>query len=95
MASLSEKKVSKPFFQFTNSAKMSSEMASSVKLPNKPSRTKHPMKWAFIYIYCKLHFQDFSLELSPCTDMYNNIRCKVITLTATDRKQPKHSSEAD
>ena len=50
VASLSEKKVSKPFFQVTDSAKMSSEMALSAKLPNKLSKTKRPMRCDFIYI---------------------------------------------
>lgn len=50
MASLSEKKVPKPFFQFTDSAKMSSEMALSVKLLKKLSETKRPVRWDFIYI---------------------------------------------
>lgn len=65
VASLSEKKVPKPFFQFTDSAKMSSEMALSVKLPKKLSETKRPVRWDFIYIQCKLPFQDFRMELSP------------------------------
>lgn len=86
VASLSEKRVSKPFFQVTDSAKMSSEMALSAKLPNKLSKTKRPMRCDFIYIQCKLPFQDFRMELSLCIDKHNNIKFYVTTVVARQEK---------